>query len=638
MILQSDSFDIQRILYGSETTPRFPRHKIVINDLEIDESYDINYSEDLGELTTKGSLKLPFLNFTSEYDEQYWHESYIDIQTRKIKIDWSTNQIKKFDKIQIYYKEYDSTDGAKNAILPKMNLIFDGYVNSINASENKSNGIVYDIGFESTLGLSFHKRTWINIPDTFPLKDIISYGLNLTRMGNDIPFYIIADDIKDVVYKVKSSNNFKEVLEELKTKYSIQIYQTANGLFYITSPAYFYSESTFDVTQVYYNKSPLVLQEETEQQINNSTIMPSKDGVLFGWVKTGLTMLQTLGEVAYLDVIHDEWHEAAQERRMKTDVSAHSTNYYPGIQTYTKPDGTTGFESGFVSDPDAIERDKNELKQALISPVIYATMNMMIGEYDVLTNIFNIDYGDLTQNIDTVIVKGYGDVLGSCVDPIAYAMRNSLDESKDMRPTYNSVNKKWDMPDITIASNMNMEFATPTSEDVLIQTGQITPSQAADISLQEFADKVTQSKSIFEDDKDIAKIKKLIIDPDKIRAIMFNREDVKNQVDADQLAKQLLFGISKNYGIKIKTLIQPFTRIGELVIIRNSKMVAPSQRWIIKKIDTTISKNAIHSEIICYNNGFLDLPEDLIMDTHGIFNRDELNNIIKDPSSIVLED
>jgi len=60
-----------------------------------------------------------------------------------------------------------------------------------------------------------------------------------------------------------------------------------------------------------------------------------------------------------------------------------------------------------------------------------------VYEYDLLNNVFDIDYGDITQRVDSVVVLGLNCV-GVAFDPIAYRLKNGI-ENEDFTPDKNKL-------------------------------------------------------------------------------------------------------------------------------------------------------------------------------------------------------
>lgn len=261
-----------------------PKHFIVIKDKQIELGDNISIEEDLDEIYNTANLELP------------------DVTSLGLKT------LRKFDSLIIYYNDFPTREQANNAEISDCKKIFTGYIHSVKVNESKTDGIMYTVEGRSTLGLAYERTTITKAFNTL-LSEIMVKGLTETFLLGIIPYIYISSDIDEVVIKVDAETDFGKVIESIKDKYPIKIFQLGDGGVWITTPSFF-------------NK-------KTE----------SEGGVRF--IK---------------------------------------------------------------------KKDNND------------TIINRVFEYDLKTNVSSIDYGDITNNINTVIVYGLN-TFGVAFDPIAYELQ-----------------------------------------------------------------------------------------------------------------------------------------------------------------------------------------------------------------------
>ena len=232
---------------NENTKPTFHVIKVIINGIDAGVANNIHSTQDLSSILITGTLKLPYVYHNNLQEDNIFSKlpsetfqtnvlnatqvsNYVNTSPESDKFAWSTNDIKKNDDIQIYYQEYNTYEESEFANIQNMALMMNGIVTDIMVSESKSAGLMFDIRFSSSLQLAYDRPTFINIQPTQSLLEMITQCLRATNMSASIPFFIIANDIKDRVFPVKPSNNVKDILTELKTKYAIQIFQAPNGV------------------------------------------------------------------------------------------------------------------------------------------------------------------------------------------------------------------------------------------------------------------------------------------------------------------------------------------------------------------------------------------------------------------------
>ena len=201
---------------------KYPGHKLVIKDQVYNIGNNISLVEDLSTIIITGSLDLPNVTFDS----------------------WSTAGLRKYDAISIYFKYFDSDIERQNATKESMDLIFTGYIDTLPISEDKSSGLNYNgMTFKSSLGLAWERTSQIPF-ETLPVLDIINTAFEQTDLAAFVSHIYYDGEIPNYLSpKIDSTHFFGNVLEQIRDKYAIQIYQTGKGDLYIRRPSYFYNSS-----------------------------------------------------------------------------------------------------------------------------------------------------------------------------------------------------------------------------------------------------------------------------------------------------------------------------------------------------------------------------------------------------------
>lgn len=372
---------------------KFPRHKLLIRDVLYDLGNNFNIEQDLDIIYTSMSFSLPYVDKGS----------------------WSTANIRKYDVVKLYYKEFDSLRDAEVADINNMSVEFFGYVDQLSLSEDKGTGLKYQIQCKSLAGLLFEKTTVVPIAQ----QDLIGLMEEAQRLLGPtlLPSYEVAGFSRIFIPKLDSKNFFGEMLNELKEKYAIQVFQRGNGTLVVTTPAYFNTQQNITV-------------------------------------------------------------------------------------------------------------------------------------YDLTKNIFASDYGNITQNIDSVLVLGTNAV-GFAVDPIAMQLKLGV-----------------------LPENIDVNFL-PTRE-------QCNP-------------------------------------------LILERRDVFDSETAQSIARNKLIESARNYNVTIDVPYKEGQNVGDILTIINSKVISPTQKWIIKKRSVIISKTDIKTKLILYSNSISDFPDDILRDSTGILDTDILN-------------
>lgn len=361
---------------------KYPKRVLVIRDKIFDIDDNITITEDLDKVPIEASFTIPFIN-----------EGALD-----------TTNLHKYDAVKIYFKFYESARARDIGTLDDMYLVFDGYITTLENSENKSGGDEYNVKCVSTAGLMYERGTLVpTFTGTIPM--ICEQLLDQGNMINYFPNINIEGFSQNFVAQVESNKFLGKVFDEMKEKYAMYIFQSGNGDLWITLPSWF------------------------------------------------------------------------------------------GEQTEFKT-------------------------------------------YDLQQNVFDINYGEITQNVDTVVCFGAGNVFGVAFDPISYQLKLGTDPN-------------------------NLQNTVQPERELMSE-------------------------------------------------LYIYRRDLFGSEDCQRVAKEKLIELAKNYSLSFSTEFDPLQKVGDKLVIINSKKISPGQKWIIKSREITIQKSDISCNITCYSNSIQDIPENML--------------------------
>ena len=163
-------------------------------------------------------------------------------------------------------------------------------------------------------------------------------------------------------------------------------------------------------------------------------------------------------------------------------------------------------------------------------------------EFDIsLGNVFDIDYGDLTSNINAVVVLGYPNVMGQAVDPI-------------------------------MVQNNNGE----------------------------------------------------------INYISFENRNLLSEEDCEQVARNKLLEIARNYSISFRTKFDPRFAVGQAFTLNDNDKYNGTQVFMIKKYAFTIDKQDVSCIVTGYTHALDIVPNDILISPTGVLDVDFLELTEKD--------
>lgn len=210
-------------------TTKYPKLLLVIGNKQFDFGDEIVIEEELKSTFMKVSFNLPFFE-TSNF---------------------STKQIKRYDVAQIYFNFFTNAFDRQNANIDSMIKIFDGYVHNIPVSESKGTGIKYNsVTLRSAIALMYERSATIAFY-TGNLNFILDQAIQQTNFTQYVNQVLVDPNIgSNLIFKIENSTFFGEVLDGIKQKYAVQIFQTGNKDLYFQFPSSFNGE---DVTTFPYD-------------------------------------------------------------------------------------------------------------------------------------------------------------------------------------------------------------------------------------------------------------------------------------------------------------------------------------------------------------------------------------------------
>ena len=180
---------------------------------------------------------------------------------------FDTTKLRKEDTVQIGFKEYDSFPQAQVAQFDDLDLIFDGYIDNIQLSKNKT-AIPYQITAFGTLLLinersliyQVHSDILVDQRADGQLTGVIPWVLQNTglqqgplgaadvQVDTDIipqsKMRLIDTSLNQFVVSVEGGTQGKEVFKKIKEKYAVTIHQSGDGFVNIITPSFLLSSSS----------------------------------------------------------------------------------------------------------------------------------------------------------------------------------------------------------------------------------------------------------------------------------------------------------------------------------------------------------------------------------------------------------
>lgn len=184
---------------------RYPKYLLVIRDKVIDIASGTTGNFDISQTAPTLTLEIPYIN--------------------KGGLDTSTLQYG--DSVQVYFKYYSTFAQAQEATIENMKLVFYGYIEEPVFVED-SNGLQISLTCKGTAGLLYKFTTQTKFYNSNLPTIINDVGAQVPGIFDYIPNILIDSNITPVL-KVDAEYSFGKVIDGIRSKYAIQIYQKGNG-------------------------------------------------------------------------------------------------------------------------------------------------------------------------------------------------------------------------------------------------------------------------------------------------------------------------------------------------------------------------------------------------------------------------
>jgi hypothetical protein len=194
---------------------KYPKHLVVIQDKCLNVGNGFSLSVDLDEGIVTMSFELPYINQGG----------------------FDTTTIKKYDRCDFYFGMFDDKEVMENASINDLKQELYGYIDSFTVSEDKEGGLNYNITAKGTLNLLKERSAVISSYNGY-LEEIFDWGVTYTDLTAYIPFADTTGLVNNFIINVQTSKLFYEVLQGIKEKYAVQVFQLGDGGIFIQSPTY----------------------------------------------------------------------------------------------------------------------------------------------------------------------------------------------------------------------------------------------------------------------------------------------------------------------------------------------------------------------------------------------------------------
>jgi len=221
------------------------------NSIETTEGYNFSGAFDIDELHGILTFSLPYL---------------LPGQKNVSEQDIDLTRLKKYDTVQLYFREYGEGEVVPNTTIPEdLDLIFYGFIKSIKLAKGKDS-IPYEIEAHGTLGLA-EERTLVFERKEGELQNLLVGSTLGTELNPDdigvlqlafssqtneiIPRVEFRDvDANTLFVKINSAKNLKDVLSNIKENYALIIHQLGDGTLLVLTPFYLLSAREDDFLNV----------------------------------------------------------------------------------------------------------------------------------------------------------------------------------------------------------------------------------------------------------------------------------------------------------------------------------------------------------------------------------------------------
>lgn len=119
------------------------------------------------------------------------------------------------------------------------------------------------------------------------------------------------------------------------------------------------------------------------------------------------------------------------------------------------------------------------------------------------------------------------------------------------------------------------------------------------------------------------------IEVEQLRTKYEYRRDVFSQVDAQELARNLLVDKLKANNVTFDTIFKTEYELGAPFVIQGVDKIPDNQLWIMKSITFNLSKGSNTCTIVGYSNSVIDFPGDILLSEFGLLNTNILQTTQK---------
>jgi len=109
-----------------------------------------------------------------------------------------------------------------------------------------------------------------------------------------------------------------------------------------------------------------------------------------------------------------------------------------------------------------------------------------------------------------------------------------------------------------------------------------------------------------------------------VNYLTFDNRSIKGIENCEEVARQKLLELERNFSISFKTRFIPTLRIGQAFSLRDNDRFTGFERWIIKKFSFVIDKGDVSATITGYTHSLTLLPSNIVLSNTGVADIDIL--------------
>lgn len=205
---------------------KYPKHLVVIRDKEYDLGNGFTIEYDLDNLYINCSFNFPYIKSSSDVNG--------------VTTQWDTTDLHKYDAVKIYADIFDNEIDRNNSTSSNMTKIFDGYIDGQPLQLSKDSGWQFQIKCKSRMGLSYERSIAAKFYSG-NIQTFFSRALNESGLSTWISNFVISGISPFFQVKLDSTQYFGKVLEQMKDKYAIHVFEDGENSLHVETP-YFLSQ------------------------------------------------------------------------------------------------------------------------------------------------------------------------------------------------------------------------------------------------------------------------------------------------------------------------------------------------------------------------------------------------------------